>query len=610
MNKNNNLLSIDRKIRRVNMSLNWSLKELYETFEGENFQNDLKELERLLSECVVWTNENTQNHENESIKLEEHIHRQEEIGLLVDRLGGFASLTISVDSKNQEALKYEDIISRKLNVLAETDAKFSKWMSDIENLDSVIASSERFGEYRFYLKEIVEKSSHTLSEKEEGILARMRNTGSSSWTNYKNLLISTHKVEIELEGKKKELPLTMVLNLSHDKDKKVRKAAYHAEIASYKKIEDGLAAALNAIKGEVVATCELRNYKSPLDMTLSNSRMDKETLEAMLAAMKESLPMFRKYLRRKAELLGYENGLPFYELYAPVVEKDMDFDYEAGKAFVVKNFSEFSDHLADFATKAFDKNWVDVLPKEGKRGGAFCRNLRSIGESRIMLNYGGSLGSVITLAHELGHGFHGECLEGQSCLNTRYPMPLAETASTFCETIVKKAALKEASKEEAFAILETEIGDCTQVIVDIYSRFLFESGLFEKRAESPVSVNEIKEMMLDAQKATYGDGLDPEYLHAYMWTWKPHYYYSGSNFYNFPYAFGLLFAKGLYAEYIKRGEIFTTQYEELLALTGKNKIADVTKVMDIDVHDIEFWRSSLRIIGEDIEEFIRLSYEI
>lgn len=592
------------------MSLNWSLKELYDSFEGDNFQNDLRKLEVLLGECTAWTDENTQNHQDENVKLEELIHRQEEINLLIDRLSGFASLTISVDSKNQEALKYEDIISRKLNVLAEMSAKISKWISEIKDLDNVIASSKVLGEYEFYLKEIVEKSGHMLSEKEEGILARMRNTGSSSWTNYKNLLISTHKVDIELDGEKKTLPLTMALNLSHDKDKKVREAAYHAEIASYKKIEDGLAAALNGIKGEVIATCEIRGYESPLEMTLSNSRMDKETLDAMLSAMEESLPMFRKYLRRKAELLGYKNGLPFYELYAPVVEKDMEFDYEQGKAFVVKNFKEFSSHLADFAEKAFDKNWIDVLPKEGKRGGAFCRNLRSIGESRIMLNYGNSLGSVITLAHELGHGFHGECLEGQSVLNTRYPMPLAETASTFCETIVKKAALKEASKEEAFAILETEIGDCTQVIVDIYSRFLFESGLFEKRAEGPVSVSEIKEMMINAQKATYGEGLDPEFLHPYMWTWKPHYYYAGSNFYNFPYAFGLLFAKGLYAEYLKRGEAFTGEYEELLALTGKNKIADVTKVMGIDVHNIEFWRNSLRIIGEDIEEFIRLSYEI
>lgn len=592
------------------MSLNWSLKELYDSFEGDAFQGDLKKLDEKINEFVAWVDLITMDHDEEGSNLVELIHREEEMTLLVDRLSGFTGLTTSVDSKNQEALKYTDVMDRKLNVLAEASAKVSKWISEITDLEAVIKAEPELEAYKFYLGEIVEKSEYMLGDREEGILARMRNTGSSSWVNYKNLLISTHKVEVELDGEIKELPLTVALNLAYDKNKEVREKAYHAEIASYKKIEDGIAAALNGIKGEVLTTCELRGYSSPLEMTLKNARMDKETLDAMLGAMKESLPMFRKYLRRKAELLGYNNGLPFYELYAPVVEKDMDFDYEVGKAFVVKNFGEFSTHLAEFAQKAFDRNWIDVLPKEGKRGGAFCRNLRSLGESRIMLNYGDSLSDVITLAHELGHGFHGECLNGQSCLNTRYPMPLAETASTFCETIVKKAAIKQADKEEAFAILETEIGDCTQVIVDIYSRFLFECELFEKRNDGPLSVSEIKELMTNAQKEAYGEGLDPEYLHPYMWTWKPHYYYAGSNFYNFPYAFGLLFAKGLYAEYLRRGERFTNEYEELLALTGKQKIADVTKVMGIDVHDIEFWRNSLSIIEQDIEEFVKLSYEI
>ena len=247
------------------------------------------------------------------------------------------------------------------------------------------------------------------------------------------------------------------------------------------------------------------------------------------------------------------------------------------------------------------------MPREGKVGGAFCANLHFIKESRVLLNYGESFSDVVTMAHELGHGFHGECLNNEYTLNSEYPMPIAETASTFCETIIKKAAIKEANKEEALAILESEISDCTQVIVDIYSRFLFEKALFEKRKESALTVEEIKNLMLNAQKEAYGDGLDPEYLHPYMWTWKPHYYYVDSNFYNFPYAFGLLFAKGLYAEYLKRGDEFPAEYEKLLSITGKNKLADITKVMGIDIHNKEFWRNSLKTIEEDIEKFIELS---
>jgi len=337
--------------------------------------------------------------------------------------------------------------------------------------------------------------------------------------------------------------------------------------------------------------------------------MEIETLETMIAAMKESLPVFRKYLRRKGEILGHSNGLPFYELFAPMGNVEMEFDYEKGKAFVEENFRTFSNKLGDYARTAFDGQWIDVYPREGKVGGAFCSNLHMLGQSRIMLNYGNTFSDVVTMAHELGHGYHGDCLKEEEYLNSDYPMPIAETASTFCETIVKKAAIKTASKEEAFSILESELGDCTQVIVDILSRFIFEKNLFEGRKESSLSSNELKELMVEAQKEAYGDGLDPEYLHPYMWICKPHYYEAGYNYYNFPYAFGLLFAKGLYAEYLKRGEEFVKQYDKLLSVTGKLKVAEVTKIMNIDINSIDFWRSSLKIVEEDIEKFLELSNE-
>lgn len=592
------------------MSLNWSLKELYHSFEDEAFQSDMRKVDELIGQLNVWGDINTVNHKLEQERLEEYIAFCKQLYELQEKVYSFAGLTVTVESGNETATKYEAIIEQKFSSLAETDTKITKWISEIKELDQIIMKSELLQEHRFFLKDIVQKQKYVLGEKEEGILARMKNTGSSAWANYKNLLIATHKVDIEVDGEMKSLPLTEVLNMAYDTKKEVREKAYYAETASYKKIEDGVAAALNAIKGEVLTVCEMRGYASPLAMTLENARMDKETLDAMLEAMRESLPMFRKYLKTKSELLGYKNGLPFYEMYAPVVAKEMPFPYKEGKAFVEKNFRGFSNHLADYARKAMDNDWVDVLPKEGKVGGAFCWGLHTIGESRIMLNYGNTLSDVITMAHELGHGFHGECLKEESCLNIGYPMPLAETASTFCEVIVKKAALKEADKEEALAILETEISDCTQVIVDIYSRFLFESELFKRRVEGPLAVKEINEIMKAAQLEAYGEGLDPEYLQPYMWTWKSHYYSAETNFYNFPYAFGLLFAKGLYAEYQKRGEVFTQQYEKLLAVTGKNTIADVVKVMGLDVHDINFWRASLDIIGEDIETFIKLSKEI
>lgn len=604
------LMDVYKEEKKMENNLDWSLNELYNSFEGEAYQGDLKKLDGLIEKLTKLADEITKDHNNEKEKLEEYINLTEQMSLMFEKLGVYAELIVSVNSKDELANKYADIVDQKQNNLAEPETKISKWISEIKNLEDIINGSSRLKEFEFFLKEIVEQSKYLLSEKEEAIIAKMKNTGSTAWVNYKNLLISTHKVELEQDGKKEELPLTVVLNMAYDKDKEVRKKAYEAEIASYKKIEEGIAAALNGIKGEVLTVSKLRGYESPLEMTLKDSRMEKKTLDAMLEAMKESMPVFRKYLRRKAEMLGYKNGLPFYEMYAPVIEKDMKYSYEEGKAFVVKQFNSFDKELGEYAKRAMDNRWIDVLPKEGKVGGAFCCGVHSVGESRVLLNYGDNFGDTITMAHELGHGYHGECLKNESILNTNYPMPLAETASTFCETIVKKAAIKEGSKEEAFAILETEISDATQVIVDIYSRYLFETAVFENRQDSPLTVEQIKGLMIEAQKEAYGEGLDPEYLHPYMWTWKSHYYYADANFYNFPYAFGLLFAKGLYAQYLKDKESFPGKYKKLLAVTGKMKIEDVTRTIGIDVSNPEFWRDSLKIVAEDIEEFMKLSYEV
>lgn len=585
------------------MDLNWSLSEIYKSFKDEGFINDILKLDKCIEDIKSFGTTFFERRDSNIKKIEEYIEKRSEFEELSNKLEIFINLSLSVNTKDKEALKYSDILEKKLTKVVETFAKIEKWISSLESLSHIINQSSILKEHEFFLSEIVEKGRYILSEKEENIISNMKNTGSNAWAKLKDNLVSNLMVDIN----GKEEPLTVVLNMAYDKDEKVRKSAYEAEIKSYKKVEEGVAAALNGIKGEVITISNIRGYKSPLEMTLLDSRMDEESLNAMLSAMKESLPVFRKYLRRKGELLGHKNGLPFYDLYAPIVDCDMKFSYEEAGNFVEKNFRSFSESLGNYARKAIDNRWIDVMPKEGKVGGAFCENIHSIGESRFLLNFGGSFSDVVTMAHELGHGFHGECLKNEKILNFDYPMPIAETASTFCETIIKTAAIKTANKKEALAILETEICDDTQVIVDIYSRFLFEKNLFEKRKECALSVEEIKNLMLDAQKEAYGDGLDSNFLHPYMWLWKPHYYDADYNFYNYPYAFGLLFSKGLYAEYLKRGDSFVKDYEKLLSITGKNKLEDVAKVMEIDIHNIEFWRSSLKLIEENIEKFISLT---
>src|SRR6056297_11151 len=445
---------------------------------------------------------------------------------------------------------------------------------------------------------------YLLDEKEEFIIAKMKNNGSTAWSNLQGKLTSNLLVEIELDGEKKKLPLPVVRNMYDNEDQEKRIKAYNAELNAYDKIEQSSASALNSIKGESLTVTELKGYDSILEKTLIQSRLEKETLDTMMETIKEYLPEFEKFFQKKAEILGHENGLPFYDLFAPLEGFSKKFDYDEAKDFIVKNFIEFSEELSKFAKNAFENNWIDAKPREGKRGGAFCSNIHPIGESRILANFNGEFSNVKTLAHELGHGYHGSILKDESILNSGYPMPLAETASIFCETIVMEAMLEKSEKKEKRALLEKQLTNYGQIIVDIYSRFLFESKVFERRENEILSSDELKNIMLDAQKNAYGDGLDENNLHPYMWVNKPHYYIPGLHYYNFPYAFGLLFAKGVYAVYKEKGDDFIPEYKKLLRATGQNKVAEVANLIDIDINSKKFWRNSLELIKEEIGKFL------
>lgn len=587
--------------------MEWSLKELYASFEDEAFKNDLNQIKQLAKELEDYSSKELLSTDQASVKCEFYIKMNEEVSSLITKTIAFSSLTSAADASNEQALYYLNYVQELANEFVKPEVAFQMFLKKIDDLEKVVDSSDYLREYRFHLLEVNKRAQYLLSEKEEMLISKMKMTGSTAWSNLQNKVSSTLMIDVEMDGEVKSLPLPAVRNLAYHSDAFLRKSGYEAEMTAYPRIEDSSAAAINGIKGEVNTVTKWRGYTSPLEETLIKSRLDQQSLDAMLLAMQEMLPTFQRYYQHKAKLLKHQEGLPFYDMFAPIKENSQTYTYEEAMKYVIKQFATFSKELADYTQFAYDNDWLDVTPRSKKRGGAFCSNIHPIKQSRILSNFDGSFSNLTTLAHELGHGFHGHQLKDESILNSHYPMPLAETASIFCETIVVNAALKESNEDEKIAILESSISDAGQVIVDIYSRYLFESSLFKKREQGVVSVNELKQLMLDAQKQAYGDGLDPNNLHPYMWLNKPHYYSAGLSFYNFPYAFGLLFAKGLYAQYLKQPEGFVEKYNELLKATGKNSIKDVAKMVDVDITKPDFFRESLNLIKMDIEQFILLT---
>ncbi len=589
------------------MGLTWNLDKLYSSFDDKKFSDDLQKCVERAEGMTAAVKTLLASGKTDVQIIEEFLVASEETRELFAPVISFSSLSFSTDSTNTQALANMQKLQGLNASMVASKVIFENWLCAKEDLSSIIDQSEKLKAYEFYLNEIVANAKYSLDENTEQVIAKMRQTGSRAWDTLQKKTSSGITEEVTIDGKTEIMPLQAIRNLAFEKDAEKRKIGYDAEMRAYKKHEEASAAALNGIKGESLTINELRGYDSPLEKTLVNSLMNQETLDAMLDAMRDALPKFRAYLKRKGELLGHKNGLPFYDLLAPLGTSDTSMPYEKGKKLVLDQFATFSTELHDFAKKAFDNDWIDVEPKKGKAGGAFCAPVLSVKESRILLNYTGKLNNTITLAHELGHGFHNFNLFNEATLNIGSPMPLAETASIFCETIVKKAVLKDADPAAKFSILEVAIQGYSQVIVDIYSRFLFESKLFERRKSGSLSPEEIKSLMIEAQKESYGDGLDNDVLHPYMWMNKVHYYIPDMDFYNFPYAFGLLFAKGLYAKYQEMGDSFVPKLNELLSSTGKMPVVEVAKLLGVDVTDKAFWTASLNEISGEIDEFIELS---
>jgi pepF/M3 family oligoendopeptidase len=576
----------------------WNLSGLYQGFD-ERYESDLKALDLAMEDYRTFIMNDDKL--DDRTLIEGYLAKREDILRRVMTLGSFARLTWATNVNDQDAPVYLAKIQRIMQKSTAEDVRFTRYLATID-LDALAKKSNGIATYLYILKREQKEARHLLSEKEEVLYAKMRELASGSWSNLQGLLTAN----LNVHYRDKVMTLSEVRNLAYDHDKTVRKDAYEAEIKAYDDIADAIALALSNIKREVKTLDDLRGYPSTLEKTLFQSRLDQEVLDAMLEAMEDNQPHFARYLKAKAQYLGHTGSLPFYDLFAPIGKIEKTYTYDEAQDMILRAFGGYSDKLRAFAKKAFDKAWIDLEPRKGKRGGAFCSNQPQIKESRILTNFTGSLSDVLTLAHELGHGYHGEVISNNLPLHWSYPMPLAETASIFCETIVNEHLLKQIDDPKTtMAILENALQGDTQVIIDILSRYYFETDVF-RHADGPIPKNKLKDMMVSAQKKAYGDGLDHDCLHPFMWLNKPHYYSAGLNFYNFPYAFGLLFAKGLYAEYKKDPKRFVQSYDDLLSMTTKADVKDVAKTMGIDVTKKDFWLSSLALIRTDIERTILL----
>ncbi len=580
------------------MEMTWDLSVFYKGFDDPQLESDIQRIAELSHSAQAIAAEEISDVE----KLEKMVAASSELSNLISNAYGFTQLTLSTDCTNEDALRYLDRLGNMMVDVQLNNSAEVRLVGGIADLEACIAQSPVLAKHAFMLRETKEQAEHLLPEELEKWMLRMSLDGGEAFSKLRDRLMGSHTVE--LDGK--TLPLPAVRGMAYDPDPAVRKAAYEAELASYAKVETPMAFCLSGIKGEAMTLCEAQKYPDILTRQLTESRMDRETLDAMFTAIREARPEFRRYLRQKGQLLGHEDGLPFYDLFAPVGEASLRYTVEEARELLVSTFGKVHPEMGAFMAHAFDNRWIDFLPREGKEGGAFCAGYHQKKLCRVLTNFVGSFSDVSPLAHELGHGWHDRCLERVPVLMTNVPMQLAETASIFNETLLSHTVRETADDKTRFVLLENSLMEATQTVVDIYSRFLFESAVFEARKTHTPSAQELNQMMLDAQEQAYGDGLAKDVRHPSMWVCKGHYYSVGLHFYNFPYAFGLLFGLGVFARYQQEGPAFLPKYDAMLAACGTGSIADVAASVGIDVRSVDYWRSALDVVRSEVDEFVGL----
>ncbi len=600
----------------------WSLDSIFSSIKSEKYEDYLERFKGILSKAENHLNDSQNAKTSFNSWLKNAITIFNELASFSRTLNSFAYLIYSVDTTNTDYLNNISAVDNLLIQENQLSQKFQAILKENQQkIESFLTENPEFKIYEFILKEAVESIEHQMTPELEKLASEIQQSGGNAWEKLHEQIISNLR---DLETGK---TFNELRNDAYSPDPKLRFESYKKEIALLKQNEIALAATLNNLKGETITLNKRRNFSEAIDRSLLSSRLSKKSLNALISAIENSLPEWRKYFKAKAKYLkkhgltvSNENseGIAFYDLFAPLENHEsksedslLSKQWTFGEAiqYVIEKYYSFSKEMGDFATKAYKENWIDAEIRGGKVGGAYDEDIPLGHQSRILSNFTGSFSDVITLAHEIGHAYHFSCMKNQPATFFDYPMTLAETASTFAETIVKQDIISKASGFDKIQALELDLQDASQVLVDILSRFYFEKSVFSEREKSELNAEDFCRLMKKAQEDSYGIGLGTE-KHEYMWAVKSHYYSTALDFYNYPYAFGQLFAMALYEQYKQNGDSFTQLYPEIMSKTGSMSCEDLCKIAGLNIQDERAWSKAISIYTNEIKDFVSLLEQI
>ena len=589
--------------------VNWNLDSIFlGGSKSDQFINHLNELEDYIHNIKMSVASfSSLPSMSDTVNIAELMNKIGETRIHLSQANSFVTCLLSQDSIDQDAATLRGKIVR-----FESDFKneLSKVQAVIANIEQErwvnLIEAVELADYKFILTDWRENTITSLSDDGQSLIADLMVDGYHSWGHFYNTLISSMKVNVEVDGIEKQLSIGQAINLRSHPDEKVRYEAHQALEEIYEEKEEMFAKILNHIAGFRLQIYEHSGIENVLEIPLKENRITEKTMNAMWSIIKKYKKPFSNYLKRKAELTG-NHSMKAYNFWAPITNNSPKIQYDEAVTFITNHFSQFGNELETFAKHAFNEGWIETEDRDNKSAFPFCASFPLTGESRIFMTFGGTLLNVLTLVHELGHAFHNYAMKSVDGLNKQYPMSIAETASTFAEMVIFDAAMEKAqSKEEKLLLLDEKLKRSVMNFMNIHSRFLFEERFYEERKKGLVSSRRITQIMNDTIEEAYNGSLDQP--SNYTWVWTPHYYITHSPFYNFPYTFGYLFALGIFAKAKEKEKELEKDYLNLLRDSGSMTVEDIVlRHLGEDITSKDFWEKGMEICIKDAEEFIALT---
>jgi oligoendopeptidase F len=585
----------------------WDLSSYFPTFDGPEHRSFVEKLEADAAKLLEDAIETPALGADTEDRWADLVARIEELTARAGHLSSYVSCLSSADAEDE---RYQ-LAEARFGTLRATHEKI---MTELRRglgaaSDSAFLAFTKRPELEgavFQLEQTRRDAKFRMDGALEGLAADLGADGIYGWARLYDVVAAKLSFTIALpDGRTEVVPMAQRRAKMSDADRAIREQAFVQGNKAWEQVADVVGAALNHIAGTRHVLYARRGIAHVHDVALFEACISRKTLDAMMEAVLGRADVARRGLRLKAKAMKLP-AVAWYDLEAPLpIPSARTLSWDDGVDRIRTAFGRRYPALRDFFDHALAEKWIEAEPRKGKRPGAYCTGSDVTNEPRVFMTYEGTLGDVSTLAHEIGHAFHGHVLAKERVLARSYPMTLAETASTFAESLLADGLLADPGlpATERAQLLAEVAGDAAAFLLDIPARFFFETRFYDERKKGEVPPSRLCELMQETQREIFGDALLPGEEDPWFWASKLHFFIPEVAFYNFPYTFGFLLSRALYQRFLEEGAAFLPKYEAFLRASGRGQAHDVARAtLGSDLEKPEFWAQAIDTLEAPIAE--------